>query len=196
MGAGFVIMFWLIALGIIGAVWCGLVVLSIVGWKQKKPWLKWLAGVPAALMLAFGLLIGGLLAYGTLTSMSPNSVFTNTFHEAPSAKVSDIESSLWWFADTGSVYLRFKANEEEFRRLVPRRMTEHTMEAIKEAAPSESGSELPAWWNYQYQPNWIYFFRDNRKPGSPSTHGFSHETEYFAYDPKTEHAYYRFLGID
>ena len=196
MGAGFVIILWLIALGIVGTIWIGLVVLCIVGWKKKKPWLKWLAGIPAALMLAFGLLLGGLFAYGTYEALNPNSVFKNTFGDRPSQKISDLHSSLWWFADTGSVYLRFKTTEEEFRHLAPKRLAALPMEEIKRQTPSEYGSEPPSWWSYQFNPQWIYLFRDTSKPGSTSTQGFHTEMEYFAYDPDNHIAYYRYLGFD
>ena len=71
-----------------------------------------------------------------------------------------------------------------------------TMQKMKEDVPTELGAECPKWWTFEYKNDWIYLLRDTSNSGSPGRKGFYSETEYFAYDPKTEIAYYRFLGID
>ena len=189
-------LFILVVVSVVTAVWIGLVVLCVIGWKKKRPWLKWLAGISATFMAVGGLLIGGLLAYGFFVAESPPTIFKNTFGESPTAKVSEIQGSLNGWTDSVSVYLRFKTTEEEFRRLMPKNMIECSISTMKEETPSEYGSEPPTWWDYQLHPKWTYFLRTSRKPGTPSRQGFLHEIEYFAYDPDNQRAYFRFSGIE
>ncbi|MCX6854953.1 MAG: hypothetical protein NTV80_08625 [Verrucomicrobia bacterium] len=196
MGAGIVIIVWSLILGISVLIWIALAGLAFFGWKQKKRWLKWCAGIPAALLLVLGIAVGGFIVYGTLRSMSPVAVFKDSLGVPPPASVSDIESDIYWFADTGSVYLRFKISESDFRKIVPSDLAQRTMQKMKEDVPTELGAESPKWWTYEYKNDWIYLLRDTSNSGSPGRKGFYSETEYFAYDPKTEIAYYRFLGID
>ena len=196
MGAGVVILMWLIILGFFAVIWGILVAATIYGWKRKKMWIKWCAGVPAALMLFGGLLAGILTVYGLIDSMNPKSVFENTFGTPPSPSISDIKSNLYWFADTGSTYLRFNISEVEFRKLMPSGLTECTMQKIKADLPTETGSKIPTWWTHDYQPGWLYFMRDDFNKEQPQKKGFHSELEYFIYDPNSKTAYYHFLGID
>ena len=198
MGAGFVILFWLIVAAIYFLVAVVLSSLFLLGWFKKWIWLRWLAGLPAAgmLLLAVVVIIGMIV--GIALSQNPKNVFRSTFNENPSSEVSDIQSSLFWFADTGSVYLRFHTTESEFRRLVPEGLVSHTSEEMRQHTPIESGFDPPKWWMYQLDPRWIYFLRcdSGSIEHGPARRGFYSETEYFAFDPATQTAYYRFLGID
>jgi hypothetical protein len=198
MGPGIVILFWLVVAGIYGFIFLVLAGLCILGWKKRWIWLKWLTGIPAACMALLAISLTLLLTCGILRSMNPRSIFKDTFGESASAEVKDIHSKMWWFADTGSVYLTFKTSETEFRRLVPSGLTERTAAEMERETPGESGSSAPSWWTYRYQSGWIYFLRndDNFGQDKPAKKGFFNETEYFAYDPNTKTAYYRFLGID
>ena len=198
MGPGVVIVVWLF----IAAVYCAFFglfcVLFFVGWIKKWIWLRWIAGLPAACMLLLAAILVIGMTYGIIASQNPKSVFKTTFEEEPSQAISDIQSSLYWFADTGSVYLRFKTTESEFRRLVPKDLSPRTSEQMEKDTPMEVGSHGPTWWTYQVNPEWIYFLRDHSPSAEegPSKRGFYSETEYFAFDPATQTAYYRFLGID
>ena len=198
MGAGIVILFWLAVAAIylfIVAVFCGL---FLLGWFKKWMWLRWLAGLPAAGMLLLAVLVTAGAIIGAAVFQKPTNVFKRAFDESPSSNVSDIQSSIFWFADTGSVYLRFHTTASEFRRLVPGGLVSHSSEDMRQHTPIESGTEPPTWWTYQLNPRWIYFLRHDS--GSiehgPARRGFYSETEYFAFDPATGTAYYRFLGID
>ena len=67
---------------------------------------------------------------------------------------------------------------------------------MKNQTPVEIGGDIPKWWDYQIQADWIYYLRISPATNSTATRSFSNETEYFAYNPKTQIVYYHFLGID
>ena len=196
MGPSFVILFWLILAGIYGFIFLSLTGLCILGWRKHWIWLKWITGIPAACMALLAIAVAALFVYGIIDSMNPRSAFKATFGEPPSTEVQDIHSSVYWFADTGSIYLTFKTTESEFRRLVPSGLTERTAADMAKDTPYESGSNVPVWWTYRHQSGWIYFLRNDFGRDKPAKKGFYCETEYFAYDPNTKTACYRFLGID
>ena len=195
MGPGFVILFWLVVLSVLAAFWLALVGATYLGWKRKIEWLKWSAGIPAVIIPVLGVLVGGFLVWGAINSAIPENVFKNTFGTPASTATSDIRSSVFWFADTGSVYLRFRTSHEEFKKLVPADFVAKSAEEAKQLVPFESGSK-PEWWSFRHAEDWLYFVRPKPEHEGPGKRGFYSEWEYMAYDPRTGLAYYRFLGID
>ena len=196
MGAGFVILFWFILAAICGCVFLAFVGVWFWGKKKKIVWLKWLGGIPAIGMIVFALLLVGFIAWGIICSMNPRWVFKETFHVAPPSTVSKIQSSFYGFADTGIVYLRFQTSEEEFCKLVSTNLAKKTAEQVEGEMPHEFGGDVPKWWDYKIQPDWIYYLRNSPATNSTATRGFSSESEFFSYNPKTQTAYYHFIGID
>ncbi len=196
MGPGIVILVWGAILGFFALIWVALVVLTIFGWRKKIAWLKWGAGIPAGLMVVSGVALAVLVVFGIIRSMQPSVVFEDTFGIPPSAEFTEIESSVFWFADSGSVYLRFRTSESELRRLVSDDLIPLSMSDMKKSVPFESSARPPEWWTYRYHEDWLYFLRNEIHRDKPAKRGFYSETEYLAYDPNTQTAYYRFLGID
>ena len=196
MGAGFVIFIKLFLAGIYAIIFAVLSLLALSAHRKKQAWLKWLAGIPAGAMVILGIFSGVIFVRGIIDAMNPRSVFEKSFGEAPSDAVADLKSETYWFADTGSIYLRFMTNEHEFRRLVPSRLELRTTTEMQENTPHEIGSEPPPWWSYRIDNDWIYYLRENTDRGSTGKSGFAGEMEYFAFDPMEEYAYYKFLGID
>jgi hypothetical protein len=195
MGPIFVIIFWLFLASVYGIVFLAFAGLCILSWKKHWTWLKWITGIPAAFMVLLAIFVMALFTYGIIDSMNPRSVFKNTFGEPPSSEVNDIHSNVWFFADSGSIYLTFKTSRSEFLRLVPPGLTKQTLEDIKKTA-FEISSEDPSWWTFRYKSDWTYYLHSGYGLGYRGKHGFASETEYYAYDPNTSTAYYRFIGID
>ena len=195
MGAGFVIFLWLILAGIYGCIFLAFVGVWFWGRKKNITWLKWLGKIPAIAMATVALIIILFITWGIVCSMNPRWVFKQTFNIIPPASVSKIQSSLYSFADTDDVYLRFQTSEEEFNKLVSANLKKKTAEDMKRDTPGEFGGDVPKWWDYQIQSDWIYYLRVSTS-SNESKKGFSGETEYFAYNPKTQIAYYHFIGID
>src|SRR5436190_21172103 len=193
MGAGLVIFFWLVLAGIYGIVFLVLASLWFWGRKRQKKWLRLLAGIPALAMATVAVLVVAFMIYGILDSKNPRSIFKREFGRPPPASVSEIQSSCWWFADTGNTYLRFKATKEAFEKLVPVGLERKTVEEMKRDTPGESG-EVPTWWDYQIGPEWICYLRVKSGANGQNRKGFDSETEYFVYNPATHVAYYHFIG--
>jgi hypothetical protein len=196
MGAGFAILFWLIFAGIYGCIFLAFVGAWFLGKKKKITWLKWIGGVPAIGMAAVAFFIVFFIAWGIVSSMNPRWVFKETFNTAPPSSVSKIQSSFYSFADTGVVYLRFQTSQVEFKKLVSTNLVKKTAEEMTRDTPGEGGGDIPKWWDYQIQSGWIYYLRVSPSGKDSGERGFAGETEYFAYNPKTQIAYYHFIGID
>jgi hypothetical protein len=196
MGAGFVILFWSILAGVYSCVFLAFVASCFFGKKKKIAWLKWFGGISAIGMASLALLVAGLIVWGIVCSKNPQWVFKETFKVAPPSSVSKIQSSFYSFADTGSVYLRFETSQDEFEKLISTNLTRKTSEEMKNETPVEIGGDVPKWWDYKVESDCIYYLRLSPTANSTATRGFSNETEYFAYNPKTHLAYYHFIGID
>ena len=196
MGPGFVILIWLILAGIYGCIFLAFAGIWFWGRKKSITWLKWLGKVPAIGMAVAALFIIAVVPWGIVRSMNPRWVFKETFDTAPPAAVSKIQSSFYSFADGGDVYLRFQTSNEEFQELVSTNLVKKTAEEMKRDTPDVSDGDLPKWWDYEIQPDWIYYLRVYSSHEESGRKGFFWETDYFDYNPKTQIAYYRFIGID
>jgi hypothetical protein len=196
MGPAFVILFWLILAGIYGCIFLAFAGVWFWGKKKKIVWLKWLGGISAIGMATLALFMILLFSWGIIRAKNPQWVFKTTFDVSPPPSVSKIQSSYYWFADTGDVYLRFQTSQEEFNKLVSTNLIKKTAEEMKCDTPGEAGGDAPDWWDYKIQSDWIYYLRNYSSANDSGPKGFFSETEYFAYNPKTQTAYYHFIGID
>ena len=185
MGAGFVIFIWLILAGVYGSIFLAFAGIWFWGRKKNITWLKWIGKIPAIAMAGVALLTVAFLVWGFVRSMNPSWVFKETFNTVPPSSVSKIQSSFYSFADTGDVYLRFQISNQEFEKLVSTNLVKKTAEEMKRDTPGESGGNVPKWWDYQIQSDWIYFLRVSPPGNNSEKKGFASETEYFAYNPKT-----------
>jgi hypothetical protein len=192
MGPGSVILFWLIIAGVLGTVWIGAFILFLVSSKKKWRILKWLSGLAVAGGIVIALGIGSLLAYGLVRSSVPKYVFADVFHSKPTKSIRDIKSKVFWFADTGSIYLCFQTDILTFRKLVPKDLPRITKAEFEEKGWHESG-EHPSWWQAVVSDSdEIYFRATDFGKGK----NFATETEWMTYDFQRQIGYYRFLGID
>ncbi len=192
MGAGFVIMFWLIIAAILGTIWLCTLVLFIVAWKKRWKVLKWLSGTAVVGGVVIALAAGGLLAYKLVRASIPSYVFTDVFYTKPTESVRDIKSKVFWFADTGSIYLRFHTDIDTFRRLVPKDLKRVTKQEFEEKKWQE-GNKHPSWWQSTFSSSDEIYLQES-EPGNGKT--FANETTWMAYDSQRQIGYYRFLGLD
>ena len=193
MGPAFVILFWLILLGIYALLWGGSLVLFLVSLAQKRRWLKILASVPLCTLTLAALLLAGAVIVGIIQSMRPAFVFQQVFRQEPTAAITDIQSKYWTFADSGTIYLKFRCSLEDFQSLKPDRMqplsypeAEQILHAYRDV--------LPAWFDPPELRTLQRFACDT--PRGARGRIFTSETELMLYDPATQTTFYFYSGID
>ncbi len=192
MGPGFVLIFWLFIAGVFALIWAAAVGLFILSWVKKWRVVKWLSGLAAGGLTAIGLLIVGLFTYGIIRSMNPSAVFEGTFHRAPASNVRNLQSKVFWFADTGSTYLRFETDAETFRSLVPPDLPPVTHREYLEKR-WHSTDPGPDWWTYDFPASAeIYLKATEFGEGKQ----FASEMTLMVYVAEQRLAYYHFIGID
>ena len=193
MGPGLVILFWLILAGIFGAFWLTSLVLFLIGWRKKKPWLKWLGLVPLAGLTRIASLGMCFFAVVTLRAITPRYVFADTFGQKPSTDVTNIKSKVWSFADEADVHLQFQASTETFRRLLPKDLRRVTLEEYNSQMPIISGHTWPSWWRPVGESTTeIYLLNTGFGKGKK----FASETTLMTYDANTRVVQYFYIGID
>lgn len=196
MGPGLVLLFWLFLGAIVFAVFSAFLLVAIYGHKNNRTILKYIGAIPASFIaiLMIGFVV--LVVYGIVSSMNPHSNFRTVFNEAPGDLVSEVDSKVFWFGDTGSIYLGFRTTEEEFLRLVPEGLNPLGVQAFKREMPRQTGKDIPEWWKMDVVVDDLCYLREHDDRSGPGKKGFYYETEYYVYDRSAGYAYYRFIGID
>lgn len=84
MGPGFVIIFWVLLLAAVCAVWLVSFLLLIVARKKKWPWLKWPTAVPVVLLPLAVAAVACLFVYGFIRASIPSCVFKDKLRDRKS----------------------------------------------------------------------------------------------------------------
>jgi hypothetical protein len=193
MGPGIVILFWLFVAAIFGGLWLLSLVVFIIGLRKRRPVFSWLGGVPLCGLTLLACLAVSAIAYGVIRSRNPAMVYQDTFHEKPSPDVAAIQSDAWSFADSGHVYLRFRATESTFRRIQPKDVSKVSYAQYREQMPVISGDSPPVWWVPPTEAtSEIYLL--NSAAGKRKS--FAWETTLVTYDKNTGTVQYFYIGID
>lgn len=195
MGAGFVILIWLVLAAIYAVGFLALVGFWFWARKHQKKWLQRMAGMLATGMAALALFVLAWVTYLILDFRNPRSVFKREFGTRPPESISEIQSSFWRFGDSETAYLRFKTTREAFDKLVPAGLQRRTADEMEREIPGES-DEPPAWWVHKIGANWICYLQTSPGTSPQRSKGFSNETEYFVFNPEMHIAYYHYIGID
>jgi len=175
--------FW----GIIALVFFGIWFATLIGFISsrffKSKVVRWLGFLPFAGMTGYAIWLAATLYYLS----TPPKVFERTFGFAPTGDVREIQSQYWYFGDTGSTYLKFKAEPQTIQRIVKIGLDQRPIPEVNNYLSAESD---PQWW--QPQPGSIthFYMQANRLKD------FASENEMLCYDERTQQAYYMFLGID
>ena len=142
-------------------------------------------------MARAAILVFGLIVYGTIQAMRPAVVFAQAFGQKPPAGVSNIRSKYWFFADSGTIYLKFNCPAAVFKGLVPAGLPQVPRNETQWLR-WEDGA--PRWWSAALKGATVEVF-SSESPYGAGKH-FASESELWAYDQTTQTAYYRFIGID
>ncbi|MHB1326215.1 MAG: hypothetical protein ACYDGS_09745 [Thermoleophilia bacterium] len=192
MGPLFVILGYLIVTAIFAVFWIASLLTFIIGRIKKVRWLTWLGGIPLISLTLIGVLVIGLIGYSFIRSQNPCYVYEDTFQEDPSTDVTEIQSNSWSFADEGHVYLRFRASDETFQRILPKQLERVSYKQYKRRM--SDGLSYPDWWILPTETtSEIYYLHDSWFGGGKR---FASETTLMTYDASTSTIEYYFMGID
>lgn len=192
MGPGIVIIFWLIIAGIFGSFWIGALLLFLFSKKKNWPIIKWLSGFAVVGGIIIGIAMTSLLTYGFVRASVPKYVFADVFYSKPTNDIQDIKSKVYWFADTGSIYLSFSTDISTFRKLVPKHLPKSTKKEFENHGMVGSSAH-PDWWlSTVSDSDEIYF----TPPRNGDGENFTYESEWMVYNFQRKMGYYQFLGID
>lgn len=194
MGPGFVIIIWVLLLAAVCAAWLVALLLLVLGWKKKWPWLKWPAAVPVVLLPLGVALAACLFVYGIIRASIPSCVFKDHLNSVIPADVSALRSQIFWFADTGHTRLKFECSETTFEKLVPEDLRDHRASS-EDLRSSYNSTAAPRWWRNPASFDIIYHRAESTFDGG-KPRVFASEATTFCYDRGTREAQFEFLGID
>jgi hypothetical protein len=191
MSAGLVTFFWLILAGIYGFFWLIFLALFIVGKINKSRVLSWIGGVPLLLSTTFALFFLGTVVWGIISVSKPSNVYKITFGTPPPADVTNLQNQYWYFADTGSTYLKFKTSPTTIKKLTANDWHPLTGEKLKSTDfENLETDDTPSWWKPRKTSSTLVYTASMRFDD------FANEEETLIYDPVNEQAYYEFVGFD
>lgn len=191
MGAGIVFLIWLFLAAIYGLFWLLFLVLSVSGRRKKSHLLTWIGGIPLALSTGFIVFCVGMLAYGFISMSKPANVYELSFGVQPPADVTNMQSSYWCFADTGTAFLKFNTSPRTVNKLTAKGWVRLTGQKLQEESFSNFlGAETPSWWKLSKSKSTLVYTAENR------FRSFAGESEVLTYDANTKQVHYAFIGID
>ena len=189
----FVILFWGV-LGIIFlAVFLSLLALFLFACWKKKRWLKWISGVPLALVSLFAILAVSTVVLGVVQSMRPTAVFKQAFNKSPTA-ITNLHSKYWFFADSGEMFLRFNCAPQKLAQIIPPGLQKADPATFNEMIGKTANIRNPDWWTLPSSASKPDYYL--RESSIGNGRWFQSETEALIYDPVTQTAFYYFRGID
>lgn len=192
MGAGCVIVLWAILASLLATIWLAcFAAFAGARWKKWKV-ASWIAAVPVVLLPLLVAVFAGFVVFGVVRASIPRYVYADTFNEAPTPDVRNIQSDTWSFADSAHVFLRFEASGETFERILPEDMTKVSFVEFQNRGYADT-VERPSWWADPTAETDEIFIRSS---GWGSGRRFAGETALLTYDRETRTVMYFFLGID
>ncbi|HEV2045093.1 MAG TPA: hypothetical protein VGQ95_00675 [Chthoniobacterales bacterium] len=192
MGPLFVILIWFFLAAMFSAFWTGAFLLFISGRRRKSRVATCLGGLLLVCITLPAIAVVGLVANSYARRSNPRLLYTDIFHERPSADIEHLRSKSYSFADEEHTFMRFEASPESFHHIVPKHMKKVSYSEYQKEMPGNN-LDRPSWWNPPTQKtSEIYLF----VPDWGSGHHFASESELLTYDVETKTALYFFLGID
>lgn len=189
MSAGFVLVIWLLIAAVYGSFCLLFFVLYAIGKKKGIHSLMWAGGIPFIASAGFAVFCLGLMGYGFYTTSRPATVYEMTFGSAPSSDVTNIQSNYYYFADTGTTFLKFKASPATIAKLTAKGWTRLNAQGNQNAGP-HTGTQTPEWYKPKITDTTVIYTAEKR------IGDFASESETLVYDRVTKQAYYDFVGID
>lgn len=166
--------------------WVGSGVAFVVTRRGSSRTAVWSAGI----WLAGNSFVALWVVFLMVSATQPRNVYQVSFGFPVSPDVTQLQSSYWYFGDTGVTYLKFKASPSTLKRILKRGLKPVAKEEFRQNSESLSGDDPPSWWQpFAGSSNRFYSARFKNRD-------FSSEEELLCYDKSSGLAHYRFVGID
>jgi hypothetical protein len=184
MGIGFVIIFWALVGSIILASY---LLLSHFGRQSSRALL--LRKVLVATVAAVGIPIALLVSINFAQGFFPSHVFESSFGFVPTSDVVELKGEESTFGDSGSAYLRFRANKQTIVRIIGSRFVEIDENRFRGQAASALKSAPNYWRPFDGKPT--HFYEAYRFDNS---FGFSNAV--LSYDESNGMVHFYWVGVD
>jgi len=184
MGIGFVTIFWAIIGSIVLASY---LLLSHLGKNSSRALL--LRKVLVASVAAVGIPIALWVIINFAQGFFPSHVFESSFGFAPTSDVVELKVEKSTFGDSGSVYLRFRANKQTVERILGSRFVEIDENRFRSQTVSALKSAPSYWQPFDGKPT--HFYEAYRFDNS---FGFSNAV--LSYDELNGMVHFYWVGVD
>lgn len=184
MGIGLVIAFWAMIGSIILASY---LLLSRLG--KRSPHALLLKKVLGASVAAFGIVIVLMVVINVAQGFLPRRVFESSFGFDPPSDVVEVKGKRFVFGDSGSAYLRFRADKRTVEQIIGSRFVEIDERRFR----SQSASALesaPSYWQ-PFEGKATRYYEADRFDDS---FGFSYAV--LSYDESNSVAHFYWVGVD
>lgn len=151
--------------------------IHVLGWITRKRWLKWLGGLPLAVLTALAIFAAAVFGWSLYASHSPKHVFAESFGFSAPAGTS-FQSGYWTvFGDSGRAQLDFIADTNTIQRILDTGFVEIPREEFRAQK--------------EVHGNPTRFFKK-----SPFGKGFAYDVAYLSLEEATGRIWFEWNGID
>ena len=158
--------------------------LFLAGVFRKSTALK-LAGIPAAIMLTAGVVLGGYIYGGIHHNHDPAWIFEHEFGRPPQG-IRELQGTVGGFYGSGNVYLSFRISASEFDRLLDNRYQETDLKKLP-YYPFVNRT-TPFWWRPPQEPPALAYVPTRDYSLAATSEQI--QLGFFVYDPINGIAYY------
>jgi hypothetical protein len=188
------IIFWAFVILAFSAISIPFIILSIIGFRKRSNWMKWLGAVPSVLILGSAFCGFCLLLYGFIhpwqETTDPKSIresFVDSFGFDPGEGFIPIGCKSYCLADSGYIYLKFQAPEITLEKI---RYQGFKAIDFPNELNAAKNSSIPKWW-LQGKCESITAFKNDTWKGV-----FHTNTAYLLHDTNTNFTYFYSEGVD
>lgn len=180
-------LFWLLLIGLFGALWCGTLVLVFVGKARQSKLLKNCGKVSFTISTAAGLWCAFSFMQDYVSPPSPSSVYKLAFGLEPSSDVANIKATLNGFGDNTQIYLRFRASPQTIQRIAGIGLKPASHQKAEWQGPWIN-SYSPLWWKPAVTESTDFYIATHRAGR------YVFEKELLCYNRQTKIAFYQYNG--
>jgi hypothetical protein len=193
MGAGIVLIFWIILLGILGSCWLICLCVYRRGKKSGNKVIRWIGLIPLGGVSLLFVALSTLIFLNVVRLSVPRFVYADALGHKPTADVAGLKSKAWSFADTTVIFLQFKVSSNTLPQIVPKGLERVAPSEFMNRFHSSALDSPPKWWVPITGAPGEYFMHISIG-GEGKRH--SSEWRFMTYDPSSGIGQYFYIGID